>query len=320
MHSVAPAVDPRDMFAHSPRGRDRSVSDAARPADADSRPLPAAPLPRSASYTYFPHVADFLDDSPVLELRNPIAAEGLAAEAAPTTASNPPPSPIHPSPDADTALPNHLVVKQSSALRRSTSRFNPFSARSRDSSEEPRPDRKPAAPPEPAQPSSMSPARSLTRLRRKSWISPSRSSSPTKDGDAAGKTDRSRGIPTGHSPKKSPGLSVRIPGDSKANDSDGASTSKGRVLTKKPKPPVSGLSNTTPAPTLIDSNHPPPPPVPKSFSTEKLPTLGQSPATPTHVPPLPKTLVDKVKGSKKEPRKRDELWSVFRTLDGDLRK
>ena len=65
--------------------------------------------------------------------------------------------------------------------------------------------------------------------------------------------------------------------------------------------------------------------MPKSFSTDQLPLYPQSnsPLTPTErVPPLPRnTSTDKLGNKiKTEPRKKDELWNVFRTLEGELRK
>lgn len=66
------------------------------------------------------------------------------------------------------------------------------------------------------------------------------------------------------------------------------------------------------------------PSMPKSFSTEQLPHYpqNQTPVSPTHVvPPLPRNpSAEKLKGVKTEPRKKDELWNAFRSLDADLRK
>jgi hypothetical protein len=50
-------------------------------------------------------------------------------------------------------------------------------------------------------------------------------------------------------------------------------------------------------------------------------THQHTPLSPTGVPPLPRNVSHETfKGVKTEPRKKDELWTAFRTLDADLRK
>lgn len=76
---------------------------------------------------------------------------------------------------------------------------------------------------------------------------------------------------------------------------------------------------------LLTTNGPAVPSVPKSFSTEQLPLYphSDSPLSPTNViPPLPRNISTDKLGNKvkTEPRKKDELWTVFRTLEGELRK
>lgn len=63
--------------------------------------------------------------------------------------------------------------------------------------------------------------------------------------------------------------------------------------------------------------------LPKSFSTERLPTYSSDqPLSPTVPTPVPRLLSSEqiAKGGLKAPRKKDELWSVFRGLDGDFSK
>ena len=62
--------------------------------------------------------------------------------------------------------------------------------------------------------------------------------------------------------------------------------------------------------------------LPKSFSTEKLPHYPPSPISPRAPTPVPRLLSsDRVaKGGFIAPKKKDELWSVFRGLDADFSK
>ena len=62
--------------------------------------------------------------------------------------------------------------------------------------------------------------------------------------------------------------------------------------------------------------------LPKSFSTEKLPHYPPSPISPHAPTPVPRLLSsDRVpKGGFIAPKKKDELWSVFRGLDADFSK
>ena len=115
--------------------------------------------------------------------------------------------------------------------------------------------------------------------------------------------------------RKTPTSTVSIPDESEARDT--ISDEPPPIPLSKKNKRLSGLFNAT-------ANAPAVPAVPKSFSTEKLPHYPQAhtPLSPTHlVPPLPRnTSTEKLKGVKTEPRKKDELWTVFRTLDADLRK
>jgi hypothetical protein len=126
---------------------------------------------------------------------------------------------------------------------------------------------------------------------------------------------------------KRKGLTVTasIPEESRSSKdtTDSPTTHKSRLLTKKNKR-LSGFFTTSSSDSVTSpasANEPPVPPLPKSFSTDKLPSYVRSPTSPAHIPPLPQTISpDKLKGLKTEPRKKDELWTVFRTLEGDLRK
>jgi hypothetical protein len=299
--------------------RDRSASESFPPAD--HRPEPEQ-LPKSASYTYFPRVKDLLDEPAILELKGTISEEELknsngVKNGDGTSYSSSDGS----SPDSEEApVEEHLEMRpqmRSNSSRRS-SRFLSFSSKTREHSAEPRPDRSRTETRKQTDSSkSESPARSLSMLRRKSWISStSRSSSPTRE---AKKQEDAR--------KKA----LTKPLSISENVVDNPDSPKKRLLTKKANR-LSGLFNASnSSSTLNTSNNvqqkypaaadaPAVPPIPKSFSTDRLPSHF-TPHSPTHVPPLPRNLSSKdLKNVKTEPRKKDELWSVFRTLEADHRK
>jgi hypothetical protein len=322
MQAVASALRGHDVFSTSSRGRTRAVSELAPPPPV--RNSERAPLPKAASYTYFPKVKD-LDDPQLLELRGTITEGDLKGEVNADGTS-------YTSSDGSSGDSEDHVV-QMPQLRPSTSRrssrFRPFSNKSRDPSAEPKPERSrtDSLKQETDPPGPTSPARSLTKLRRKSWISShSRPSSPTKEpppvpaipaNQTIAEAQRKESLNVDTKGRKSLTASRSNPDSSKAiEDTQNSTAPKNRVLTKKHNR-LSGLFN--PLPTEQDA--PAVPPLPRAFSTDKLPSYALSPTSPTHIPPLPKNpSSDKLKGPKTEPRKKDELWTVFRTLDGDLRK
>ncbi|KAF2644832.1 DUF1765-domain-containing protein [Massarina eburnea CBS 473.64] len=322
MQAVASALRGHDVFAsHSQRGRNRAVSELGPPPP-ERKPDPPT-LSKAASYTYFPKVKD-LDDPPLLELSGKITEEELKGEVAADGTSYT--SSDGSSPDSEDNVVQMPQLRSSNSRR---SRFRPFSSKSREPSAEPKPERSrtedvknESGSPTP------SPARSLTKLRRKSWISPQRSSSPAKE-DVPPVPTREEAQPKTSlhvetNGRKSLTAALSIPEKTRPSEDTLSPTTahKGRVLTKK-RDRLSGLFNPlhTEQPPPPVPSHPAVPQVPKSFSTDKLPNYALSPTSPTHIPPLPRNISsDKLKGSKTEPRKKDELWTVFRTLDGDLRK
>ncbi|KAF2473345.1 DUF1765-domain-containing protein [Lindgomyces ingoldianus] len=324
MHAVAPATNGHDLLAHTHRGRNRSASEAFAPVERDAQGV--AEVPRAASYTYFPRVKDLLDEPSILELKGTISEDELKAAAANGEGASYPSSGGS-SPDPEEVPQAEQPLQMKPTIARRSSRFLPFSNKSRDSSLDRTGNstRKQAG-----SPNSMSPSRPLTRLRRKSWISSqSRSSSPTKDSGSPvkGEEPRKNSMHAEGSKRKSLSSALSIleePRSRQATESSPATTSKSRVLTKKTKRPLSGIfssSNAQQATSASTSNIPSVPPMPKSFSTDRLPSFSQTPTSPNHIPPLPRNLSsDKLKGAKTEPRKKDELWAVFRTLEGDLRK
>lgn len=322
MHAVAPALRGHDVLAAAPRGRSRAVSEVCPPQP--DRERETSQLPKAASYTYFPRVKDLVEEPAVLELKGTISEVELkssaSADGTSYTGSDGSSADSEDGPQAD-----HMPQLKPSNSRRS-SRFNPFYSKAREPSVDPKPNRaRSDSLKRGDSPSSVSPVRSLSKLRRKSWISSqSRSSSPTREATDPVKEDEHRKNPLNLEASKRRSLTAGLSIPEKARTRDAAespTTHKGRVLTKKTKR-LSGLFN------AANIEQPPPvpntpsvPAVPKSFSTEKLPSYVQSPTSPTHIPPLPATISsDKLKGPKTEPRKKDELWTVFRTLEGDLRK
>jgi hypothetical protein len=320
------ALRGHDVLSSLHRGRNRAVSEVHPPPESELR---TQPLPKAASYTYFPRVKD-LDEPAVLglqgtitedELKNGATADGTSSGSSDgSSADSDDPPPMEQKPQL---RPNNS--------RRST-RFLPFSSGSRDSSAEPTAGRsrsKSIKREESA--TSISPVRSLSALRRKSWVgSHSRSSSPTKETASPNKEgagSRKNSLNLEASKRKTLTGALSIPEKSRARDAAESPTRhKNRVLTKKTKR-LSGFfssSNADEQPAATDA--PSVPPVPASFtsfSTDKLPSYAhvQSPTSPPQIPPLPRNISsDQIKGPKTEPRKKDELWTVFRTLDADLRK
>jgi hypothetical protein len=319
MQAVVPAVDSHDLLANAHRGRHRSVSAAFPPAQRHEEP---PKLPKAASYTYFPRVKD-LDEPSILGLKGSISEDQLRPGGR-SDDGNPYSSSDGSSPDSEDAPQAEQMPQMKPAISRRASRFLPFSTKNREPSEEPRSRRSRQETRDKADsgPSSLSPKRSLSKLRRKSWISSqSRSNSPTKQKEIINKSEESvkGAVPKESSKRRSLTSPLSIPGTEDVTPKD--ANSKSRVLTKKAKRPLSTLFNTTNGPRL-SSSVPAVPQIPKSFSTDKLPiTFALSPQSPSHIPPLPRNVsTEKLKGVKTEPRKKDELWTVFRTLEGDLRK
>jgi hypothetical protein len=298
-------------------------------------------LQKAASYTYFPHVKDLDEPTALLELKGTITEDELKNGTS-TPGGTSEASSGGSSPDSEEAPQGLQMPQLRPANSRRASRFLPFTGRGRDQGDDPKSGQEhKKTRREDASPSSMSPVRSLSRLRRKSWISSgSRASSPTKNKESAAKTEEGRKSFTAEANRrKSLTSALSIPEKVKVarGVTDSATDPKSRLLVKKAKRPLSGIftssnshqatpeaSNVPAVPPLPRSfsGVPPVPPLPKSFSTERLPSFSQqTPLSPTHIPPLPRSISsDKLKGTRTEPRKKDELWTVFRTLESDLRK
>ncbi|CAI9638311.1 unnamed protein product [Alternaria burnsii] len=325
--AVAPAPRGHYSLANAIRGRSRAASEVGpQPPQETQR----AQLPKAASYTYFPQVKDINTDVPVVELRGSEDDVETGKSEERTSESNSGGSSPSSEEAPDIAGVEMPQLRPNNLARRS-SRFLPFSSRSREPSAERKADKKAErgrtdAVKQQSESPAGSPSRSLTNLRRKSWVIKEQSgdsSSPVKEKKLKKKsaTDKEQPATTTTAEpnkRKTPTTTTTtsIPEESEARDVVKEDIPPPAPLNKKNKR-LSGLfANSSSASNL--------PSVPKSFSTEKLPHYPQNhnPVSPTHVvPPLPRNVsAEKLKGVKTEPRKKDELWTAFRTLDADLRK
>jgi hypothetical protein len=320
--AVAPAPRSHYSITNAFRGRNRATSDAVLQLPKEPE---RAQLPKAASYTYFPQVKDLDQASPVADRR------GASEDDADHARSEERTSESHsdgssPSSEEAPELPDLQMPQLRPAVpSRRSSRFLSFSSRSRDPSAEPKPDRKSergrAEAVKQGDSPSASPSRSLTNLRRKSWVigqqhsrestSPAKDKKLKKKESSANKTQP----PAEPAKQKTQTATESIPEESEASDIVQEDIQPA-PLSKKNKR-LSGLFTATASASNLPS-------VPKSFSTEQLPHYPQhqTPVSPTHVvPPLPRNIsVEKLRGIKTEPRKKDELWNAFRSLDADLRK
>ena len=166
---------------------------------------------------------------------------------------------------------------------------------------------------------------SLSTFARRSWMS-SRSPSPSpskrrshKGTDAStdevsisGYRPSSRsGIPSNFSTDGTLPLNTTVNGQ--LNNLPRTST----VFAKKSRRPLSSiLSKTT------NTDTPSVPPIPKTYSTDRLPTLHHKSSTLSITPAVPKSKsFERLQGMGTEtPRRKDELWSAFRALDGEYQK
>ena len=157
---------------------------------------------------------------------------------------------------------------------------------------------------------------SLSKFARKSWASASRSPSPSPS------TRRSRKEPDdAHDPAESFPKPTEISQGAQtynAKATMNGTTRRNSILSKRPRRPLSSL---------LSKGHESPgtpsvPPIPKSYSTDKLPSLTHKSSTLSNPPALPKSRsFERLNGKGTEsPRKKDELWSVFRNLDGEFQK
>lgn len=149
-------------------------------------------------------------------------------------------------------------------------------------------------------------SRSLSRLARRSWIPSSRSPSPSPVKSMRTETESLR---SGNS-------SCTSMPSSSSNLNAQESYRAPRRPSKGQRRPGSTLGNKC----VPESTIPSVPSIPKSFSTDKL-FIVRSQATERSFPVSTSASVERLQNAGMEgSRKRDELWSAFRTLDGEFQK
>jgi hypothetical protein len=336
---MAAAVEHYTMPPEFLRGKDNSlIPNVLPPDDPQDSPTPTndVDLPRAASYTYFPVVRDsFLDLPATSPAKGSFSVENLLPDLFPADDASH--SSGESSPDSDPSLPLEIISEDRAEKAKSAVLRNglPKLATSNATAEKG------------AEPSTAgeglrrvesdeltdlpsSPVSSLSsRFRRRSWMPSSRSPSPRKSLASDSSIDgppSSKGVRAGrrNSLRKSM-VSDTTPGDKEQRS---RSTSLPRRLSNRLRgrtlsPITDSLPSEDSTPVLaIDPAkiaH-----LPKSFSTEKLPlsTLNRPLPAADRIPPVPRAASqERRRVSKTEPtRKRDELWTVFRNLDGDYQK
>ena len=169
---------------------------------------------------------------------------------------------------------------------------------------------------------------SITSLARKSWINKSRSPSPSptksrlrkETGQGVESITRVNGSNPSVDLKTSLSSAAEVRGDVPIPPSyvngKGRLSRRNSVLTMSRRPLSSLLSKS------LLSEIPSVPPIPKSYSTDRLPSPSKQSTTSSKPPSVPKSWSSEpLQGLGAEaPRRKDELWTVFRTLDGEYQK
>lgn len=190
------------------------------------------------------------------------------------------------------------------------------------------------------------------KLDRRSWTDSnastpahSRSPSPPKkdapalpretkqEGDATPQKenlkDRRKSLLRRKDSLKAPKQSAQQEITPQSSDSEQPVARRSTTVRRRSSRPVSGLFRSSTndeqektAKTKRQSIIPPVPRItlPHSFSTDRLPNLSSAPHSPGPAPPLPRPLTSQRSGGLALPKKKDELWSHFRTLDGEFSK
>lgn len=168
---------------------------------------------------------------------------------------------------------------------------------------------------------------SISSLARRSWISESRSPSPSPTRTRLRKEKGPGAESTHHVNGSSSAVDVKTSSLSAAKVKDDVlnTSSNGQINRNLPRRnsvlslsrrPLSSLLSKAPTSEPLSV-----PPIPKSYSTDRLP-LASIQSTSTKSPAVPKSWSsERLQGLGAEtPRRKDELWSVFRTLDGEYQK
>ena len=170
-------------------------------------------------------------------------------------------------------------------------------------------------------------AESISTLARKSWISQSRSPSPSptktrRRKETALGTDSTRHV-NGSSPAVDAITSSSSPAEVKDNTPEYSSNghAKGGIprrnsVLARSRRPLSSFMGKASSPET-----PSVPPIPTSYSTDRLP-LSTIQSTSSKPPAVPNSWSsERLQGLGTEtPRRKDELWGAFRTIDGEYQK
>jgi hypothetical protein len=339
---MAAAVEHYTMPAEFLRGKENSLIPAVSPPDdAAGSPTPTndVDLPRAASYTYFPVIQNsFLDLPSTSPIKGSFSVENLLPDFFPATddaslSSGDSGPDLDPSPPLEIISENTSEKPKATVLRNGLPKLattNATTERSKDvtSSKDGDQDTDELT----SLPASPAPSSLSSRFRRRSWMPGSRSPSPRKstapDSPVDGPAPSSKGVRAGRRNSLRQSMTSDNASDGKDKENRSRSTSLSRRLSNKLRGRT--LSTITDGVTSEDTT--PVPPItsamivnlPKSFSTEKLPlsTLNRPIPIADRIPPVPRAVSqERRRVSKAEPtRKRDELWTVFRNLDGDYQK
>lgn len=171
---------------------------------------------------------------------------------------------------------------------------------------------------------SHSVTRSLSGFGRKSWMSASRSPSPSTRKGWKGTQDEETSTLQSSGHHSSPPRSMQIDGKvdrDEAPESAGSPSRNASVISKRTRRPLSTFLQKLPGePDLV--RRPSFSSIRKSLSSDKLPSLSSSTVSAERVPPMPRSMSTERSQHMgyDTPRKKDELWTAFRTLDGDFQK
>lgn len=156
---------------------------------------------------------------------------------------------------------------------------------------------------------------SVSRFARQSWIRPSRSPSPSRR--RAQERNGNGGDALGDHPERDPLSTWAADGSTNAASHTSGQPESESVRHTKSRRPLSSFIS----PKSSENRAPSVPPIPKSYSTDRLPS--SSAHTSAEIPPnLPKSRsYERLQINVTEsPKRKDDLWSAFRALDGDFQK
>jgi len=157
---------------------------------------------------------------------------------------------------------------------------------------------------------------SISRIARQTWIGPPRSPSPSV-GRALERAPYKREAVSDQEELNPQSISDGVNGSTLVAGHGQTQRHGSTVRRTKSRRPLSSFVTVSPS----EQGSPSVPPIPKSFSTDRLPLSHVH--TSSEVPPgLPKSRsFERLQANGPEsPKRKDELWSAFRALDGDFQK